>query len=66
MKPPYWSGSFLPYPFSLIGSFPSAFPPQTPLCNFSPEVADNTFLRNIGIDLWNHMELKSKTTPASY
>jgi hypothetical protein len=29
LKAPYWSRAFLPYPFSLIGPFPSEFLPQT-------------------------------------
>jgi hypothetical protein len=69
MKAPYWSGSFFPHTFSLIGPFPSVFLPQTLYrpstshrFNFSPEDGYTMFLRNAGSELQNHMVPKTKTT----
>jgi hypothetical protein len=70
LKASYWSGSFPPYPFSLIGPVPLAFLPQnlcksytSQLCYLSLEDGNGMFLRIIGIDLRNHTVQYPGETP---
>jgi hypothetical protein len=72
LKTPYWSESFYPHSLSLVGSFPSAFLPQTiykpstsQLCHLSPESRDGMFLWN-GVDLQNHIPKTQDNTNIAY